>query len=149
MTQNMLWCLHVMVWHAPYFVDKYSSLAIWSCQGLENSHHGAKNANQRHTQHSGGKSRKNALLQPYQHWYRIIAHRFIIKENVIASTNIDFTTSRRSNNCSKACDCNQLKCIRSQCSQCKMQEGRKLLGTYGISRSSYRIKLYIKSKLSK
>ena len=89
MTQNVFWCQHVMVRHAPYFVGRYGSLAIWSCQGLENSHHAAKNAYQRHTQHSGGKSRKSPLLQTYQHWYRIIAHRFRNKENVIASTDID------------------------------------------------------------
>lgn len=78
-----------MVQHAPYFVGRYGSLAIWSCQGLENSHHAAKDAYQRHTQHSCGKSRKSPLLQTYQHWYRIIAHRFRNKENVIASTDID------------------------------------------------------------
>ena len=67
---------HVIVRHAPFFVKKYGSLAVWSCQGMENSHHAAKSAYQRHTQHSGGKSKKSPLVQTFQHWYKIIAHRF-------------------------------------------------------------------------
>jgi len=43
---------------------------------MENSHHAAKAAYQRHTQHSRGKNRKSALLQTYEHWYRIIQYRF-------------------------------------------------------------------------
>ena len=43
---------------------------------MENSHHVAKTTYSRHTQHSGGKSKKNPLKQTFQHWYRIIGHRF-------------------------------------------------------------------------
>jgi hypothetical protein len=67
---------HVVVRHAPFFLERYGSLAVWSCQGMENSHHAAKTTYQRHTQHCGGKTKKSALVQTYQHWYRIIAHRF-------------------------------------------------------------------------
>jgi len=66
----------VIIKHAPWFVEEYGSLSVWSCQGMENSHHAAKSAYQRHTQHSGGRNRKSALLQTYEHWYRIIQHRF-------------------------------------------------------------------------
>lgn len=45
-------------------------------QGMEHSHYAAKAAYQRHTQHGGGRSIKSPLLQTYQHWYRIIQHRF-------------------------------------------------------------------------
>jgi len=45
-------------------------------QGMEYFHYAAKAAYQRHTQHEGGKSKKSPLLQTYQHWYRIIHHRF-------------------------------------------------------------------------
>ena len=47
---------------------------------MENSHHAAKNAYQRHTQHCGGRIKKRPLVQTFQHWYRIIAHRFRNKE---------------------------------------------------------------------
>lgn len=67
---------HSFVRHAPWYVDTYGSLAIWSCQGMEKSHYLAKSAYQRHTQHGGGRSKKSPLEQTYQHWYRIIQHRF-------------------------------------------------------------------------
>jgi hypothetical protein len=53
---------HVIVRRTPWFVEEYGSLCVWSCQGMEHSHHAAKSAYQRHTQHSGGKTRKSALL---------------------------------------------------------------------------------------
>jgi hypothetical protein len=31
--------------HAPYFVEMYNSLSVWSCQGMEKSHYAAKEAN--------------------------------------------------------------------------------------------------------
>lgn len=71
---------HVIVRHAPFFVETYGSLSVWSCQGMENSHHAAKAAYQRHTQHSGGKTKKSALLQTFEHWFRIIQHRFRNKD---------------------------------------------------------------------
>lgn len=71
---------HVLVRHANFFVETYGSLAVWSCQGMENSHHAAKTTYQRHTQHSGGKHRRSAIVQTFQHWYRIIAHRFRNKD---------------------------------------------------------------------
>lgn len=71
---------HVLVRHANFFVETYGSLAVWSCQGMENSHHAAKTTYQRHTQHSGGKHRKSAIVQTFQNWYRIIAHRFRNKD---------------------------------------------------------------------
>lgn len=43
---------------------------------MEKSHHAAKATYHRHTQHGGGKLRKSPLLQVYEHWYRIIQHRF-------------------------------------------------------------------------
>jgi len=43
---------------------------------MEKSHHAAKAAYHRHTQHAGGKFRKSPLLHVYEHWYRIIQHRF-------------------------------------------------------------------------
>lgn len=54
---------------------------------MEYSHYAAKAAYQRHTQHGGGKSKKSPLEQTYQHWYRIIQHRFqdmekLTKENL-------------------------------------------------------------------
>lgn len=66
----------MLVKHTPWFVAQYGSLSVWSCQGMEYSHHAAKTAYQKHTQHSGGKSRKSPILQTYEHWYRIIQHRF-------------------------------------------------------------------------
>jgi hypothetical protein len=71
---------HILVRHAPFFVEKYGSLAVWSCQGMEDSHHAAKIAYQRHMQHSGGRKKKSLLVQLFQHWYRIVAHRFRNKE---------------------------------------------------------------------
>lgn len=70
-------------------MEKYGSLAVWSCQGMENSHHAAKTAYARHTQHSGGKTRKSPLLQTFQHWYRIIGHRFRNKSNGEATYNVN------------------------------------------------------------
>lgn len=73
---------YVLVKHAPWFVMEYGSLSVWSCQGLENSHHAAKNAYHKHTQHGGSKHRISPLIQTYQHWYRIIQHRFHNKDNI-------------------------------------------------------------------
>lgn len=47
----------------------------------ENLHHAAKYAYHRHTQRDGGKNKKSPLVQTFQHWYRIIAHRFRNKED--------------------------------------------------------------------
>jgi hypothetical protein len=47
---------------------------------MEYSHYAAKAAYQRHTQHGGGKSKKSLLIQTFQHWYRIIQHRFVEEE---------------------------------------------------------------------
>ena len=46
---------------------------------MEKSHHEAKAAYQRHTQHSGAYG-KSALLQTFEHWYRIIGHRLQNKD---------------------------------------------------------------------
>jgi hypothetical protein len=71
---------HVFVKHGPYFVQRYGSLSVWSCQGLEFSHDAAKAAFHKHTQHGGGRIKKSPLLQTYEHWFRIIQHRFYNKE---------------------------------------------------------------------
>lgn len=47
---------------------------------MEFSHHAAKVAYHRHTQHGGSKNKKSPLLQTYEHWYRIVQHRFRNKE---------------------------------------------------------------------
>jgi len=70
---------HNIVKHAPYFVETYGSLSVWNCQGMEKSHYAAKAANQRHTQHGGGRARKSCILQQYEHWYRNIQHRYAAK----------------------------------------------------------------------
>jgi hypothetical protein len=75
----VLYWKHVLVKHAPWFVNKYGSLSVWSCQGMEKSHHAAKAANQAHTQHGGSKARPSAIVQQYQHWYRNIQHRYARK----------------------------------------------------------------------
>ena len=80
---------HVMVKHTPYFLRRYGSLAVWSCQGMENSHHAAKSAYQRHTQHFGGKVKKSPLVQTYQHWYRIIAHWFRNKDTILTAIDLE------------------------------------------------------------
>lgn len=46
---------------------------------MEKSHYAAKAANQRHTQHGGGRARKSCILQQYEHWYRVIQHRYAAK----------------------------------------------------------------------
>ena len=43
---------------------------------MEKSHHAAKAAYHRHTQHSGGQKIRSPLLQVFEHWYEIIQHRF-------------------------------------------------------------------------
>lgn len=73
---------HIVVKHAVWFVQEYGSLSVWSCQGMEALHHAAKVAYHRHTQHSGGKYKKSPLLQTFEHWYRIIQHRFRNKEEL-------------------------------------------------------------------
>lgn len=80
---------HAIIRHAPFFVERYGSLAVWSCQGMENSHHAAKSAYHRHTQHRGGKTKKSPLVQTFQHWYRIISHRFRNKEVVVDECQFD------------------------------------------------------------
>lgn len=44
------------------------------------TYHAATAAYHRHTQRSGGISKKNALHHTFEHWYRIIQHRFRNKE---------------------------------------------------------------------
>jgi hypothetical protein len=45
--------LHVVCFlkHGRWFVEKFGSLSVWSCQGMEKFHHAAKAATQDHTQH--------------------------------------------------------------------------------------------------
>lgn len=43
---------------------------------MEYSHHAAKSAYHKHTQHGGSENKKSPLLQTYEHWFRIIQHRF-------------------------------------------------------------------------
>ena len=68
----------MLIKHTSWFVAQYGSLSMWSCQGLEYSHKAAKSAYQRYAQHSGGKTKtkKNPILQTYEHWYQIIQDRF-------------------------------------------------------------------------
>jgi hypothetical protein len=40
---------HLIIKHAPWFVENYGSLSVWSCQRLEFSRHSAKAAYFRHT----------------------------------------------------------------------------------------------------
>ena len=47
---------------------------------MENLYHATTAAYHRHTQHSGGISKRNALHRAFEHWYRIIQHRFRNKE---------------------------------------------------------------------
>jgi len=48
---------------------------------MEFSHHAAKAAYHRHTQHGGSLHKKSPILQTYEHWYRIVQHRFYNKEH--------------------------------------------------------------------
>lgn len=71
---------HVLVKHGPWFVENYGSLSVWSCQGMEKSHHAAKAATQGHTQHGGTAARTSVIVQQYEWWYRCIQHRYTRKE---------------------------------------------------------------------
>lgn len=71
---------HVLVKHGPWFVEIYGNLSVWSCQGMEKSHHAAKAATQGHTQHGGTAARTSVIVQQYQWWYRCIQHRYTRKE---------------------------------------------------------------------
>ena len=70
---------HVLVKHSPWFVDKFGSLSVWNCQGMEKSHHAAKASTQYHSQHGGTKKRVSIVVQQYQFWYRNIQHRYEAK----------------------------------------------------------------------
>jgi len=70
---------HVLVKHGPWFVEKYGSLSVWSCQGMEKSHHAAKASTQYHSQHGGTTKRVSIVVQQYQFWYRNIQHRYEAK----------------------------------------------------------------------
>ena len=76
------WTQHVLIRHGPWFIEKYGSLSIWSCQGMEKSHHAAKAATQAHTQHGGTGNRTSVIVQQYQWWYRCIQHRHARKEQL-------------------------------------------------------------------
>jgi len=73
-------CLqHVLVKHGPWFVEKYGSLSVWNCQGMEKSHHAAKASSQYHGQHGGTIARTSVIVQQYEFWYRNIQHRYAAK----------------------------------------------------------------------
>ena len=63
---------HIMYNHMPFFIQKYGNPSIWNTQGMEKSHYMAQNAYFRHTQHGGGKSKANSLLELHQWFYRRI-----------------------------------------------------------------------------
>ena len=63
---------HIMYNHMPFFIQKYGNPSIWNTQGMEKSHYMARNAYFRHTQHGGGKSKANSLLELHQWFYRHI-----------------------------------------------------------------------------
>lgn len=74
------WVQHVLVKHGPWFVKEYGSLSVWSCQGMEKSHHAAQAATQGHTQHGGTAARTSVIVQQYEWWYQCIQHRYTRKE---------------------------------------------------------------------
>jgi hypothetical protein len=78
----------VLVKHTPWFSQNYGSLSVWSCQGMEKSHHAAKAATQNHTQNGGTNNRISIIIQQYEHWYRNIQHRFVKKQQVAASKSL-------------------------------------------------------------
>lgn len=83
---------------------------------MEKSHHAAKAANQRHTQHGGGRGRKSCILQQYEHWYRNIQHRYAAKVRMEEANNVftdqdevDATNRRReASNNSNAAEAHEL-----------------------------------------
>ena len=60
-------------------MEKYGSLSVWNCQGMEKSHHAAKASSQYHGQHGGTKARTSVIVQQYEFWYRNIQHRYATK----------------------------------------------------------------------
>lgn len=60
-------------------MEKYGSLSVWNCQGMEKSHHAAKASSQYHGQHGGTKARTSVIVQQYEFWYRNIQHRYDAK----------------------------------------------------------------------
>lgn len=63
---------HILYAHAPYFLDRYGSLALWSNQGMERSHYQAKAAYFKSTRHGGGTRRSNALHEMFNWFYRVL-----------------------------------------------------------------------------
>ena len=69
-------CLqHILYAHAPYFLDEYGSLALWSTQGMERSHYQAKAVYFKNTRHGGGSTKSNALHEMFNWFYRSLGGR--------------------------------------------------------------------------
>ncbi len=66
----------MFVKHLVWFVIEYGSLSVWSFQEMEYNQYATKYAYQQHMQNGGEKSKKNPLVQIYQHRYQIIQHQF-------------------------------------------------------------------------
>ena len=61
---------HILFAHAPYFLEEYGSLALWSTQGMERSHYQAKDVYFKNTRHGGGSTKSNALHEMFNWLYR-------------------------------------------------------------------------------
>ena len=55
---------------------EYGSLGIWNTQGMEKYHKQARVAYHKSTQHRGGSTLSNPLVQMFQWFYRHIVSRF-------------------------------------------------------------------------
>jgi len=69
---NVFSLQHILYAHAPYFLNRYGSLALWSNQGMERSHYQAKAAYFKSTRHGGGTRRSNALHEMFNWFYRLL-----------------------------------------------------------------------------
>ena len=74
---SFLFLQHILYAHAPWFANEYGSLGIWNTQGMEKSHKQERVAYHKSSQHGGGSTLLNPLVQMFQWFYRRIVSRFI------------------------------------------------------------------------
>ena len=57
--------MHILYAHNSFFLDEYGTLALWSNQGMEQSHYQAKEAYFKNTRHGGGYIQSNVFHEMF------------------------------------------------------------------------------------
>ena len=74
---------HILFAHAPWLIEKYGSLNMWSAQGMEKSHYATRCAYFKSTHHGSGVFCSNALHEMFEWFYHGIIGSSLEREKAL------------------------------------------------------------------